>query len=669
MASHFTAEYDYLLLCLGAGLLFAFLHRWIWRGERNGKAPILTWLLVVAVLACGWFFVEESTTRERTEREQILMGYAPTYAEELGRLGHQGITPQTPPDDPRYWQLIAAEKRWLAANPAAANIYTLRKLPDGRIARMVDSTRSGSGTGKPDIYQGNATGLFDAVLAGKSVFVDEPYPDRGGSWVSALVPLRDFRGDVEAVLGVDFPAASWQAGIDHARRTALAVVAVILLIIAAGSAWVSHRLVSTDLQMQLDEKKASALQQKRLETLVNSIDGIVWEADARTLAFVFVSEQTGRILGYRPENWTGDPGFWKGKLHAEDQGAVERRAQLVAAKEPYHLEYRLLAADGRAVWIRESAAVMGNAAGEPQLVHGVFQDITEQKRAAEELEQAHLALVETSRHAGMAEVATGVLHNVGNVLNSVNVASNIITDRIKTSKVIELNKVAALLTLHNADFSGFIARDPRGKHIPELISLVAKALQAEHADLVEEIGTITKNVEHIKEIVAMQQGFAKGGGIVEPVAIQRCVDDAIKINAVSMERHRIAVIQAYEEVPKVMADKHMVLQILVNLLRNAKQAITASSQESGRIIVRIQNNGGDFAKIAVEDNGMGIAAENLNRIFSHGFTTKKSGHGFGLHSSALAANEMGGALSVQSDGPNTGATFTLALPLAKGEKA
>jgi signal transduction histidine kinase len=312
---------------------------------------------------------------------------------------------------------------------------------------------------------------------------------------------------------------------------------------------------------------------------------------------------------------------------------------------------------------------MCDAAGQPQLVHGVFQDIGEQKRAAEELEQAHLALVETSRHAGMAEVATGVLHNVGNVLNSVNVASNIITERIRTSKVIELNKVAALLTLHNADFSGFIARDPRGKHIPELISLVAKALQAEHADLVEEMGTITKNIEHIKEIVAMQQSFAKGGGIVEPVAIQRCVDDAIKINAVSMERHHIAVIQAYEEVPKVLADKHLVLQILVNLLRNAKQAITASGQESRRIIVRIQNNGGDFAKIAVEDNGTGIAAENLNRIFSHGFTTKKSGHGFGLHSSALAANEMGGSLSVHSDGPNTGATFTLALPLAKDEKA
>ena len=423
--------------------------------------------------------------------------------------------------------------------------------------------------------------------------------------------------------------------------------------------------MTTDLPANLRDKESAELQQKRLETLVNSIDGIVWEADAATFAFVFVSQQAERILGYRLDQWMATPNFWRLKLHEEDLWAIDRRKQLIAAKAPYHLEYRMMTADDRAVWIRESAAVATGDAGGPALAHGIFHDITEQKKSAEELEHAHQALLETSRHAGMAEVATGVLHNVGNVLNSVNIASNIISQRIKTSKVIELNKVSGLLTLHAADFAGFIDRDPRGKHIPELISLVAKAINAEHEELVEEIGTITKNIEHIKEIVAMQQSFAKGGGVVEPLGVQRLVDDAIKINAMSFERHRIAVIQAYEEVPKILADKHMVLQILVNLLRNAKQAITAANRDSGRIIVRIKNNGGDFARIAVEDNGIGIGAENLARIFSHGFTTKKTGHGFGLHSSALAATEMGGSLSVHSDGPNAGAVFTLALPLQK----
>jgi C4-dicarboxylate-specific signal transduction histidine kinase len=143
------------------------------------------------------------------------------------------------------------------------------------------------------------------------------------------------------------------------------------------------------------------------------------------------------------------------------------------------------------------------------------------------------------------------------------------------------------------------------------------------------------------------------------------VDDAIKINSTSLNRHRITVVQAFEEVPRVLVDKHLVLQILVNLLRNAKQAIESSGREERRVVVKIQGNGGEFVKITVQDSGSGIAPENLTRIFSHGFTTKKDGHGFGLHSSALAATGMGGALSAHSDGPGTGAVFTLDLPVAR----
>ena len=290
-------------------------------------------------------------------------------------------------------------------------------------------------------------------------------------------------------------------------------------------------------------------------------------------------------------------------------------------------------------------------------------DITARKRSETALEQAHKELIATSRLAGMAEVATGVLHNVGNVLNSVNISGTVISERLRNSKTIELGKVAGLLTLQAADFAGFVARDPRGPHIPELISRVADALKAEHADLLEEVDSITRNIAHIKEIVSMQQGFARGEGLVEPLAIQTLVDDALKINAVSLARHRITVVQAFEEVPQVQVDKHLILQILVNLLRNAKQAIEESGGEERRIIVKIQGSGAEIVQVTVRDSGSGIAAENLTRIFSHGFTTKKTGHGFGLHSAALAATGMGGALNAHSDGPGTGATFTLELPV------
>ena len=675
MSTFLLSHLDYLMLVAGTVLGFALLHRWLWRGRTKSLVGPITWGLVLTVLGSGWFLVEGAARRERDRLRQMVEGYAPTYAQELARIGHQEITLKTSPDDPKYWRMIQAEKRWLAVNPSINDIYTLRKLPDGRVALIVDAETDYNRDGKYDeereqrtkigeVYDGDLAGVIDTVLGGQPVFQDTPSTDRWGTWVTALVPMRDFRGDVEAVLGVDFDAKSWVAAIRHARLTTLGYLATFLLVVAGASALLMHQITTRDLHLRLREQEGAQGERQRFETLVNSVDGIVWEADARTLRFRFVSRQSERLLGYPPELWMAEENFWREKLHPEDQWAVADRARRVAEKAPYACEYRMLAADGRTVWMRESAAVTSDSHGEPLVVQGMFYDITAQKRAAEELEQANSSLVDSSRFAGMAEVATGVLHNVGNVLNSVNVSGNVISDRLRGSKIIELGKVAGLLTLQAGDFAGFVARDPRGPHIPELISRVAEALRAEHAELLEEVDSITRNIAHIKEIVSMQQGFAKGHGLVEEIDVQAVVDDAIKINSTSLTRHRINVVQAFEEVPRVLADKHLVLQILVNLLRNAKQAIESSGRDERRVVVKIQGNGGEFVKITVQDSGGGIAAENLTRIFSHGFTTKKDGHGFGLHSSALAATGMGGALSAHSDGPGAGAIFSLDLPVA-----
>ena len=655
---------DYTLLVAGTLLIFAALHRWLWRGRLHGALPLLIWVLVLTVLGSGWFFVEDLVRREQARMQQMMAGYAPTYAQEIGLMGHQEITLETSPDEPRYWRMIKAEQRWLAANPAISDIYTLRKLPDGHLARIVDWKADARQCAKiGEIYGGELLPYMARSLAGKSAFTPEPYASRAGTSVSAFAPIRNFRGDVEAALGVDFDAAAWVATITRLRFTTMGYLAALLLIVAGGTGLLAHQNAARSLQTQLREQEAMHGEKQKLETLVNCIDGIVWEADARTFDFTFVSQQCERLLGYPQKDWLTVKDFWKSKLHTEDLWACDHCVRMVAEKAPYACEYRMLAADGRTVWIRESAAVLLDGAGEPLLVRGVFHDITAQKHAAAELEKANASLVDSSRFAGMAEVATGVLHNVGNVLNSVNISGTVISERLRNSKTIELGKVAGLLTLQAADFAGFVARDPRGPHIPELISRVADALKAEHADLLEEVDSITRNIAHIKEIVSMQQGFAKGEGLVEALAIQTLVDDALKINAVSLARHRITVVQAFEEVPQVQVDKHLILQILVNLLRNAKQAIEESGREERRIIVKIQGSGAEFVKVTVRDSGSGIAAENLTRIFSHGFTTKKTGHGFGLHSAALAATGMGGALSAHSDGPGTGATFTLELPV------
>ncbi len=120
--------------------------------------------------------------------------------------------------------------------------------------------------------------------------------------------------------------------------------------------------------------------------------------------------------------------------------------------------------------------------------------------------------------------------------------------------------------------------------------------------------------------------------------------------------------------PPITVEKHKVLQILVNLMRNAKFACSESGLPDRQMTLRVSRDA-DIVKISVSDNGVGIAPENLTRIFSHGFTTRKDGHGFGLHSGALAATEMGGRLSVQSDGLGLGAAFTLELPCRTQESA
>jgi len=293
---------------------------------------------------------------------------------------------------------------------------------------------------------------------------------------------------------------------------------------------------------------------------------------------------------------------------------------------------------------------------------GIVSDITERKRAEAELEKARKELAETSRRAAMAEVATGVLHNVGNVLSSVNVASSCLADSLRRSKAADVSKVVALLREHEQDLGGFFTNDPKGRQLPGYLAQLAEHLAGEQADALKELAQLQKNIEHIKDIVTMQQSFAKLSGVTEIVNVSELVEDALKMNLSGLARHDIEVIKEFKDTPLLTVEKHKALQILVNLVRNAKHACDASDLHEKKLTIRT-TNGEHRVRIAVSDNGVGILSENLTRIFSHGFTTKKDGHGFGLHSGALAAKEMGGSLTVQSDGPGQGATFTLELPL------
>jgi signal transduction histidine kinase len=287
------------------------------------------------------------------------------------------------------------------------------------------------------------------------------------------------------------------------------------------------------------------------------------------------------------------------------------------------------------------------------------------RRAAmeEEVEKKHRELLDLSHQAGMAEVATGMLHNVGNALNSVNVSADLIFDQTRCLPVDGVTQTAGLLETQSGNLAAFFASDPRGRVLPGYLGQLGAHLNLERATILEEIGRLRKNVHHIRDIVSMQQDLATPSELRQPCQLPGLIADSLRIVGDSLERRRIRVTCDFvEPLPEIQLDRHKVVQILVNILHNAGQACSASGVEDPWVNIRVTADQG-MAEIAVADNGVGIAPEILGRLFQHGFTTRKDGHGFGLHSASLAARNLGGTLRVQSPGVGLGAEFVLQLPM------
>jgi signal transduction histidine kinase len=286
------------------------------------------------------------------------------------------------------------------------------------------------------------------------------------------------------------------------------------------------------------------------------------------------------------------------------------------------------------------------------------------ERALAELAEAQQRITGLSRQSGMAEVASSVLHNVGNVLNSVSVSTSIVAGKVRESRVDKLAAVVAWLREHEGGLDSYLRDDPKGSRLLPYLGNLSARFEQERESLLAELEQMARHVGHIKQIVATQQAYARVSGLNEPFSLAELADDAIRILEAGLTGRRIDLRRDYEQVPEMDSDKHRVLQILLNLLRNARQAIDEAGRPDQRLIrVRIRRHGRDRVRLEVKDSGVGLSQQNLTRIFTHGFTTKQGGHGFGLHSGALAARELGGALWAESEGPGQGATFTLELPL------
>ena len=284
--------------------------------------------------------------------------------------------------------------------------------------------------------------------------------------------------------------------------------------------------------------------------------------------------------------------------------------------------------------------------------------------ATQQLQKTHAQLLDVSRRAGMADIANGVLHNIGNVLNSLNISANLINDRLRTLGFDNLEKAVSLLAENEDHLDVFLTESEQGKILPQYLGKLSGSLRSEQFFILSEVESLAASVEHIKEIVRAQQSHAGAFGVTEMLDPRSLFEDAVCFVQDSIQRHDIEIVKDFDPTSRIAIEKTKAIQILVNLIKNAKEAVIERKGNHRQVRLRLRQLKGHVS-LSVADNGIGISSECLTTIFSNGFTTKTDGHGFGLHASATAATELGGKLTVNSDGVGKGATFTLVLPVAQ----
>jgi signal transduction histidine kinase len=295
--------------------------------------------------------------------------------------------------------------------------------------------------------------------------------------------------------------------------------------------------------------------------------------------------------------------------------------------------------------------------------------LRELRDTQDRLIQSARVMAEVSRRAGMADIATGVLHNVGNVLNSVNVSAGLALERLARMKTAGLERLTDLLADQSGALGQALAQDERGRQVPAYLREIVTYLTAEKEAIGSELRRLREHIEHIRSIIAEQQAYARSAPVLEACSLSRLVDDAIGLGQPSLDGLRVRVVREYEPLPDLLLDKHKVLQILVNLVNNARFALEEAATEDKQLRAVVERSHAGHVRVSLEDNGIGIAPEHLTQVFTRGFTTRPHGHGFGLHTSALSARELGGRLTCTSPGLGQGATFVLELPLRPGPGA
>ncbi len=598
--------------------------------RKRTHLPAITWVLVGGILVGGWWPVEHAGKVERERIEQMVAGMAPTYADSLQKMGHARLVLETAADDPLYLSMIETEKRWLKANPAVQDIYTMRKTAEGRNVFLVDSETDYDDNG---LFEGEreartvpgeeydvADKGMELAFTGVANFDQDLVTDRWGTWVSSWTPMFGENGQIEAVLGVDYDARAWVEAVAAARRGPITALAVLLILVASAALIIAILRADIVKRQAIEDELRQSQQKLALRAQQTPLAMIEWDLDLRVTDWNAAAEG---LFGYAKAEAIGDgalierlaPESIRQQITALLAGAsIEKKSAIPATIDP------TISKGGHPIACDWFNAPLLDSNGRIIGVTSLCEDITERRQLEEQLRQAQ-------KMEAVGQLAGGIAHDFNNLLCVMQGYADLARGQkgVTPEIMADLDEIAAgaeraaALTKQLLTFSRRQVFQPKNLNMNEAVNNVAKMLRrvlGEHNSLV------THFVPHL---------------------------------------------------PDVKADKGMIEQILLNLTVNARDAMP----KGGRLVVTTSTRfvsekeaachadvaTGPFVCLEVADSGCGIAPEDLPRIFDPFFTTKEieRGTGLGLATVYGIVRQHCGWVEVDSD-RGRGTTFRIFLP-------
>ncbi len=625
--SFYSEQTDYLVFVGCVAVLFATLAVVLSRRSPQARLPWPAWALAAALVLGSWWSVQGAGDAAREKIEHSVSALAPTYARELEHLGHSQITLATPPEDPLYLSLIEAEKRWQRANPAANDIYTMRKRADGKNVFIVDSesdydhSRRYEGerevrTEIGKVFEEEDAGL-ELAFAGHGNFDKEIIADEWGAWVSAWVPIYTPEGKLDAVLGVDYDAREWLAAIRSARHGALFRFAALLALVAMAGA--AGAMLRADLVRHIATEAMLRKADERMRLTIQQmpVAFIEWTTEGKVAYWNPAAE---RIFGFKAAEALGTTIMTKIVAPSAISHVGKVWAELLSQTGGYHSINENVTKDGKSIVCEWMNTAIQQPDGKVIGVFSITQDLSERLSLERHVQKAE-------RLNAIGQLAAGVAHDFNNILTVIS------------------GHAGLLLTLPELPES---ART-------ELESMEEAAMRA--AGLTRQLLAFSS-----------QQPI-----FTEPLHLGALVGKTTKMLSRVLGGTVTLALEVEESARPIEADPGMIEQALTNLVLNARDALPRGgeisigikgvqiSEEEARDIAGAR--AGWATCLSVQDYGVGIHGEHLARLFEPFFTTKQIGKGTGLGLSVVhgIVKQHGGWADVEST-PAKGTIFRLFFP-------